>query len=154
MQRQHPISWANVAFLTLSPLAALVGGIFYTRLYGIELYEIVLFVVMFFATGVSITGGYHRHFSHASYKANTWVRNFYLIFGASAFQNSALHWAADHRLHHKHVDTDMDPYNAGRGFWWSSINRLRNVLLRMWVICCGIPGCAGSTATIGRSRSS
>ncbi len=118
-QKQNAISWANVAFLTLSPLAALVGGVWYTRLYGIEPYEIILFVVMFFATGLSITGGYHRHFSHASYKANGLVRQFYLIFGACALQNSALNWASDHRLHHKFVDTDQDPYNAGRGFWWS-----------------------------------
>lgn len=118
-QKNNPISWANVAFLTLSPLAALVGGVVYTRLYGIAGYEIALFIVMFFATGLSITGGYHRHFAHASYKASGLVRQLYLIFGACALQNSALNWASDHRNHHKYVDTDLDPYNAGRGFWWS-----------------------------------
>jgi stearoyl-CoA desaturase (delta-9 desaturase) len=45
----------------------------------------------------------------------------YLIFGAAAFQNSALKWSQDHRIHHKEVDTEQDPYNAGRGFWFSHI---------------------------------
>jgi stearoyl-CoA desaturase (delta-9 desaturase) len=49
------------------------------------------------------------------------MRIFYLIFGACAMQNSVLHWATDHRLHHRYTDTDKDPYNAGRGFWWSHV---------------------------------
>jgi stearoyl-CoA desaturase (Delta-9 desaturase) len=118
---KKPLYWPNVLFLTLTPLAALVGSIVYTRLYGIHPLEIVLFVVLFFATGLSITGGYHRHFAHVSYKAHPLVRLFYLVFGACALQNSALNWAADHRMHHKHVDTELDPYNAGLGFWSSHI---------------------------------
>jgi stearoyl-CoA desaturase (delta-9 desaturase) len=37
------------------------------------------------------------------------------------FQNSAMTWAADHRRHHKHVDADRDPYNAGGGFWHAHV---------------------------------
>jgi len=118
---KKPMYLPNVLFLTLSPLAALVGSIWYTRLYGIHPVEIALFIVMFFATGLSITAGYHRHFAHVSYKAHPIVRFFYLIFGACALQNSALNWASDHRMHHKYTDTDLDPYNAGMGFWSSHI---------------------------------
>src|SRR6185295_14997995 len=102
--RTRRIHWPNVLFLTLSPLAALVGGVFYVHLFGIHPLEIVLFIAMFFATGLSITAGYHRHFAHLSYKANSLVRLFYLVFGACAAENSALNWAGDHRLHHKYVD--------------------------------------------------
>lgn len=119
MNKSRELDWGNILFLTLSPVAALVGGILYTRAYGITWMEIALFVGMFFATGLSITGGYHRHFSHVAYQAHPFMRFFYLIFGACAMQNSALHWAADHRLHHRYTDTDKDPYNAGRGFWFS-----------------------------------
>ena len=49
------------------------------------------------------------------------LRLFYLFFGAAAFQNSALCWASDHRNHHKYVDTDLDPYNIKRGFWFAHI---------------------------------
>src|SRR6266853_497490 len=105
--QERKLHWPNVLFLTLSPLAALVGAITYTRLYGIHPLEIVLFVILFFATGLSITAGYHRHFAHLSYKANPLVRLFYLIFGACALENSAICWASDHRMHHKYVDTGL-----------------------------------------------
>src|SRR4051812_20776248 len=102
---ERPLDWVNILFLTLSPLAALVGAVYYVSLFGIHPLEAALFIAMFFATGLSITGGYHRHFAHVSYKAHPAVRFFYLVFGACAMQNSALNWAADHRLHHKFVDT-------------------------------------------------
>jgi stearoyl-CoA desaturase (delta-9 desaturase) len=120
------LDWANILFLTLSPIAALVGGILYTQKYGVTWQELTLFTVMYFATGMSITGGYHRLFSHVSYVAHPFVKMFYLIFGACAMQNSVLHWSADHRVHHRFTDTDLDPYNAGRGFWWSHMG---------WIIC-------------------
>jgi len=115
----RPFDWTNILFLTLSPLIAVVWGTWYIAHYGVHPAEVALFVVMYVATGMSITGGYHRYFSHVCYKANTFMKAFYLLFGACAMQNSAMHWSADHRLHHRFTDTDSDPYNAGRGFWWS-----------------------------------
>lgn len=121
VQPKYPLHIPNVLFLTLSPLAAIVGAAYYIPRYGVTTAEIVGFVAMFFATGLSITGGYHRYFSHVAYKANVWVKSFFLIFGACAMENSALNWASDHRLHHRYTDTDLDPYNAGQGFFWSHI---------------------------------
>lgn len=117
--KDRQLDWGNILFLTLSPLAALVLGVLYTWNYGFHASQLIVFLIMYVATGISITGGYHRHFSHASYNANPWVKVSYLIFGACAMQNSALHWAADHRLHHRFTDTEKDPYNAKNGFWWS-----------------------------------
>lgn len=71
--------------------------------------------------GMSITGGYHRLFSHQTYRAAAPVRLFYLLFGAASAQQSALKWCADHREHHALTDHEEDPYNAKRGFWWSHI---------------------------------
>jgi stearoyl-CoA desaturase (delta-9 desaturase) len=113
------LDWGNILFLVGSPLAALSAAFYYIPRYGIHPAEVVVFAILYVATGMSITGGYHRHFSHVSYKAHPLMRLFYLVFGACAMQNSALHWATDHRLHHRYTDTDNDPYNAGRGFWWS-----------------------------------
>ncbi len=46
----------------------------------------------------------------------------YLLFGAMALQNSALVWAANHRVHHREIDDpELDPYCARRGFWFSHI---------------------------------
>ena len=119
--KKHPLHVTNVLFLTLSPLAAIAGALYYIPRYGVRPIEIIAFVAMFFATGLSITAGYHRHFAHVSYKAHPLVRIFYLVFGACAMQNSALNWASDHRIHHRFTDTNKDPYNAGQGFFWSHI---------------------------------
>jgi len=120
-QPKYPLHWPNVLFLTLSPLLALAGGLYLIPRAGVRPFDIALFVAFFFATGLSITAGYHRHFAHVSYKAHPLIRLFYLVFGACAMQNSALNWASDHRLHHRYTDTDLDPYNAGQGFFWSHI---------------------------------
>ncbi len=82
---------------------------------------IPIFLFFYFAMGMSITGGYHRLIAHKSYEANTLVRFFYLFFGAGAFQNSARVWAIDHRMHHRYVDTDRDPYSINKGFWFAHL---------------------------------
>ena len=119
--RKHPLHIPNVLSLTLSPLAAILGAMYYIPRYGVLPIEFVSFAVMFLATGLSVTAGYHRHFAHVSYKAHPLLRFFYLVFGACAMQNSTLNWASDHRLHHRYTDTEIDPYNAGQGFFWSHI---------------------------------
>jgi len=112
-------SWLNVFFLTVTPLIGLFGTGAYVMLNGVTRWELVPFIFLVFATGLSITGGYHRYFAHRSYKANPVIKFFYLFFGACAIQNSALHWASDHRYHHRYVDTNDDPYNAKEGFFYS-----------------------------------
>jgi stearoyl-CoA desaturase (delta-9 desaturase) len=76
-------------------------------------------IVLFFLTGLSITAGYHRLFSHRTYRANKIVEVLMLFFGSMAGQGSALRWCYDHRLHHAHVDTDEDPYSINKGFWYA-----------------------------------
>ena len=68
---------------------------------------------------MAITAGYHRLFSHRTYEASLPVRLFYIFFGAGAFQDSIITWCTDHRYHHNYTDTEKDPYNAQRGFWFS-----------------------------------
>jgi stearoyl-CoA desaturase (delta-9 desaturase) len=114
-----PLDWTNILFLTFSPFIALVWSLCYALHYGTPAALLWLFMAMYLATGFSITAGYHRYFTHSSYKASTWLKVAYLVFGACALENSVVHWADDHRLHHRYTDTDNDPYQAGRGFWYS-----------------------------------
>ena len=83
-----------------------------------------MFVFYYYATGFGITLGYHRLFSHISFKAKWPVKLFVLLFGAASFENSALDWSADHRIHHKHVDEDEDPYDISKGFFYAHIGWL------------------------------
>jgi stearoyl-CoA desaturase (delta-9 desaturase) len=79
----------------------------------------VVFLVMVATIGMSVTCGYHRLFSHRAYQARWPVRLFLLCFGAASFENSALQWASDHRIHHRLVDQNDDPYNSRKGFWYA-----------------------------------
>jgi stearoyl-CoA desaturase (delta-9 desaturase) len=81
--------------------------------------EWVVFLVMVALVGMSVTCGYHRLFTHRAYQARGPVRLFLLVFGAASFENSVLHWASDHRIHHRHVDQEADPYNSRKGFWYA-----------------------------------
>lgn len=111
------IDWVNSAFLTLTPLIAFTGTGLLIHFQMIQPATVVLAVVMAIFTGIAITGGYHRLFAHKAYEAKWPYRLFMLLFGAAAFENSALRWASDHRIHHKFVDTPKDPYNIKQGFW-------------------------------------
>ncbi|MCH1925912.1 fatty acid desaturase [Shewanella sp. C32] len=116
------ILWLNVIFFTVTLVGALVWVPWHGVVNGFDGVEWLTFIVLVFASGMSITGGYHRLWSHKAYKAHPIVRFAYALGGALAFQNSALHWASDHRVHHKHVDVnDKDPYSANKGFWFSHI---------------------------------
>jgi len=77
--------------------------------------------VLYWATGLGVTMGYHRYFSHRSFDAHPIVEFFLLISGCMSLQNSALKWSSDHRKHHSFTDTEKDPYNAKLGFLWSHI---------------------------------
>jgi stearoyl-CoA desaturase (delta-9 desaturase) len=115
-----PINWVTTILFTVTPLAALIGVPWYGLAQGYSVASGVLFVLVLWACGISITAGYHRLWSHRAYSAHWLVRGFFAIFGAMALQNSILIWGSQHRTHHRFVDdVDKDPYSAKRGFWFS-----------------------------------
>ncbi|MDT8427346.1 MAG: fatty acid desaturase [Pseudomonadales bacterium] len=117
-----PINWVNMVLFTTTPLLAIILVPAYGFSYGYHPSSWVLFIVMMGFCGLSITAGYHRLWSHKAYKAHPLLRVIFAVGGACALQNDILHWASDHRRHHRHVDdNDKDPYSAGMGFWYSHI---------------------------------
>ena len=116
------INWLNSIFLFATPILALVGIILHWIYFSPPgLLELIVFVGLYFACGLSITVGYHRLFSHRSHNAKWPLVLFYSIFGAGSFQNSIIEWCSDHRRHHKMTDSEADPYSASKGFWYSHI---------------------------------
>lgn len=115
------INWSNFLFLTSTSLLTITVLPVYLWRNGLDWFQVGLFLLFFVATGLSITLGYHRLFSHLSFQASWPVRLFTLLFGAAAFENSVLCWAADHRRHHKFVDQDDDPYDISKGFFHAHI---------------------------------
>src|SRR5690349_17724246 len=114
----RPLDWTNIAFVGAAHVLAL-AAILWLVLVRASPWSIGLGFLWFLLCGLALTGGYHRLFAHPTYRASRVVRFFYLVFGAAAFQNSAVKWAADHRRHHAKTDREGDPYNIRRGFLWA-----------------------------------
>ena len=75
--------------------------------------------ILLYITGLSVTAGYHRLYSHTSYKIHPIVEGILLFFATMATQGSALRWSFEHRFHHAFIDTDRDPYSIKKGFWYA-----------------------------------
>jgi stearoyl-CoA desaturase (Delta-9 desaturase) len=117
-----PPNWPAIIMFTLTTVPVLTLFPWYAWTYGFDGYEIGWAIALMFATGLSITAGYHRLWAHRTYQAHWSLRLVLMLFGAMSLQNSILIWASMHRIHHKHVDDeDRDPYSARRGLWFSHI---------------------------------
>src|SRR6266436_2296184 len=120
----HRINWPTSLFLCGTLLLSLTALPVYLWFRGLDAFQVILFLVFFFSSGLSITIGYHRLFSHLAFRARWPVRLATLIFGAASFEGSALEWVSDHRRHHKHVDQDEDPYDITKGFFHAHVGWL------------------------------
>lgn len=97
---------------TITPLLAVYGLVTSTW----QLKTFIWAVVYYFATGLGITAGYHRLWSHRAYKAAWPVEWALMLLGSGAVEGSIRWWCRDHRAHHKYVDTERDPYAVTKGF--------------------------------------
>ena len=110
-----------VFFLTLLPIIGIIGTSFYIYFNGMVWQEPVLLIIFWFISGMGITMGYHRLFSHKSYQTNVFIEWILMIFGSLALENTILKWSSDHRKHHNKVETEDDPYSITKGFWYAHI---------------------------------
>jgi stearoyl-CoA desaturase (delta-9 desaturase) len=89
---------------------------FYT---GVNATDIALFMATFWARMFGITGGFHRYFSHRSYKTGRVMQFLLALLGTSAVQKGPLWWAGNHRVHHRFSDQPGDPHSPRISFWHS-----------------------------------
>ncbi len=118
------VYWVTTAFLIGTFLITVFGVPAYIWHYGLDGFHIGLFIFFGAATGISITLGYHRLFSHLTFQARWPVKLFTLLFGAAAFEGTVLAWAADHRRHHKFTDEEDDPHDITKGFFHAHVGWL------------------------------
>nr|XP_022906935.1 acyl-CoA desaturase 1-like [Onthophagus taurus] len=74
--------------------------------------------------GLGVTAGVHRYFTHRTFKASLPLKLFFLMMYAASGQNKLFEWVRDHRVHHKYSETDADPHNSNRGFFFAHIGWL------------------------------
>lgn len=116
--------WKNIIFFAVTTLVALIGCPLYFKAYGLPPVLAILTYFYMCATGLAITMGYHRLYAHRTYDAHPILHFLILFFGAASFEQSALDWSSQHRDHHKYVDTERDPYNIKKGFFYAHMGWL------------------------------
>ncbi len=79
-----------------------------------------VFATTYLARGFGISAGYHRYFSHRSFKTGRAFQFILALLGTMAIQKGVLWWAAHHRHHHLEADEDTDIHSPSRdGFFWA-----------------------------------
>lgn len=109
------INWINAILVALIPF---IGFLFvpFVPLY----WKTFAFAIFYYwVTGTGITAGYHRLFAHRAYSAGLPLRIFLICAGSGAGQGSVKWWSNGHRTHHRFTDTEKDPYDAKKGFFFS-----------------------------------
>jgi stearoyl-CoA desaturase (Delta-9 desaturase) len=96
------------------PLVALIAAIPIAWGWGLSPADAVIAATMYLITGHGITVGYHRHFTHRSFRAVAPVRFALAVAGSMALQGRVIRWVADHRQHHRFSDRPGDPHSPWR----------------------------------------
>ncbi|MGE5156205.1 MAG: acyl-CoA desaturase, partial [Betaproteobacteria bacterium] len=129
---EYRSTWEHCAFYAfiLIPFAAVLAGLGLACAgRSLSLLTACLTVVFYLIAAHGVTVGYHRLFTHRSFKAARPLKIALAIAGSMAVQGGPIRWVADHRKHHQHADGPDDPHSpwrfgAGRrallkGLWWA-----------------------------------
>ncbi len=103
----------------LPPLLLVVAG---WRLWNNHLHwsDLAILAVMYTATALGVTVGFHRLFTHRSFRTKPWVRGVFAVLGTMSIEGPVISWVADHRKHHAYSDRLGDPHSphVDRGGGW------------------------------------
>lgn len=105
-----------IPFIGFVAAMVLLWGVAFNGVY------LALFAGMYLVTSIGVTIGYHRYFTHRSFKTSKPMVFILAAFGSMAVEGPVLQWVADHRRHHQHSDVDGDPHSPHlhcAGFWGS-----------------------------------
>src|SRR4051794_30549524 len=116
-----------VKLFIIIPFLALLAAVPMLWGWGLGWTDVGLAVGFYLVSSLGVTVGYHRHFTHGSFKANRPLRIALAVAGGLASQGSVVDWVADHRRHHAFSDREGDPHSPwlfgtspaaiAKGFW-------------------------------------
>ena len=100
-----------VLFLTILPFAGVIAAAWMLWGTGLSLVDAGLFALFYVFTGLGVTVGYHRLFTHRSFKPNRALKIVLALGGSMAVEGSVIPWCATHRRHHAYSDKEGDPHS-------------------------------------------
>ena len=82
--------------------------------------DIAVFAILYILTGLGVTVGFHRLFTHRSFATKKWLRGVFAVCGSAAIEGPVISWVADHRKHHAFSDQPGDPHSphVDHGVGW------------------------------------
>ncbi len=114
-ERAERIDWLRVLPFVGMHVACL--GVIWV---GVSTTAVVIALALYALRMFAITGFYHRYFAHKAFKTSRTLQFVFAAIGATSVQRGPLWWAAHHRTHHRHTDTELDPHSPRHhGFWYS-----------------------------------
>jgi stearoyl-CoA desaturase (Delta-9 desaturase) len=73
--------------------------------------DVAIFLVMYAATGLGVTVGFHRMLTHRSFRCSAWLRGTFAVLGTMSVEGPVVSWVSDHRKHHAYTDRPGDPHS-------------------------------------------
>ncbi len=77
--------------------------------------DLIVFGILYVTTGLGVTVGFHRLFTHRSFATSGWLRGVFGALGSAAIEGPLISWVADHRKHHACSDREGDPHSPHHG---------------------------------------
>src|SRR5512140_2585473 len=112
------IDWPRSIPFFAVHVAAIVG----VALLGFSWTGLVLALSLYVVRMFFVTAGYHRYFSHRTFKTSRAMQLFFALGAMSSSQKGVMWWASHHRVHHKYSDLEGDVHSVKRdGFWWGHV---------------------------------
>jgi stearoyl-CoA desaturase (Delta-9 desaturase) len=103
-----------VGIFVAVPTLALIAAIPLAWGWALGWHDVVIALVFYWLSGLGVTVGYHRYFTHLSFKAKPGLRLALAIAGSLAMEGPVITWVSDHRRHHKYSDREGDPHSPWR----------------------------------------
>ncbi|MFE6197960.1 acyl-CoA desaturase [Streptomyces sp. NPDC057838] len=130
-EKKRSIEQIALLIFIIVPFLALLAAVPLAWGWGVSWLDLGLLVFFYYLGCHGITIGFHRHFTHGSFKAKRPLKIALAIAGSMAVEGPLVRWVADHRKHHKFSDAEGDPHSPWRfgetlpalmkGLWWAHI---------------------------------
>ena len=114
ISQRGKVNWITTVVLALFHVGA-VAALF---MFSWRDFAVFVFLI-WFATGLGISMGYHRLHTHRSYQVPLALEYFFAVCGALTLEGGPIFWVAAHRIHHRNSDRAGDPHSPRDGAWWA-----------------------------------